>query len=141
MAKLTILVDTNIVMDIFTRRQPFYAASAGVWAAVESGLVDGLIAAHSITTLFYLVERYANHQQAVLAISDLLRVFRVAPVDQNVLLQAMALNWRDFEDAVQVCAAIEAGARYIVSRDETGFAGAALPLLSPADLLQLLNTP
>lgn len=139
MAKLTILVDTNVIMDIFTRRQPFYTASAGVWAAVENDLVDGLIAAHGVTTLFYLVERYTNHQQAVLAISDLLRVFRVAAVDQNVLMQAMALNWRDFEDAVQVCAAIEAGGRYIISRDATGFAGAGLPVLSPADMLQLLN--
>ncbi len=139
MAKLTILVDTNVIMDIFTRRQPFYAASAGVWAAVEKDLLHGMVAAHSVTTLYYLVERYTNHQQAVLAISDLLRVFRVAPVDQNVLMQAMALNWRDFEDAVQVCAAIEAGGHYVISRDATDFTGAGLPVLSPADLLQLLN--
>ena len=138
MAKLTILVDTNVFMDIFTRRQPFYTASAGVWAAVENGLVDGLIAANSLTTLFYLVERYTNYQQAVLAISDVLRVFRVAPVDQKVLMQAMALNWRDFEDAVQVCAAIEAGRRYIISRDAIGFVGVRLPVLSPTDMLQLI---
>jgi predicted nucleic acid-binding protein len=139
MAKLTILVDTNVLMDIFTRRQPFYTPSAGVWAAVESKVLDGLIAAHSVTTLFYLVERHTNHQQAILAISDLLRVFRVAPVDQKILLQAMALNWRDFEDAVQVCAAIEAGGHYIITRNATGLAGAGLPVLSPADMLQLLN--
>ena len=101
--------------------------------------VDGLIAAHGITTLLFLVERYTNHQQAVLAISDLLRVFRVAPVDQNVLMQAMALNWCDFEDALQVRAAVEAGDRYIVSRDATGFACTGLPVLSPIDMLQLLN--
>lgn len=101
--------------------------------------MDGLIAAHNGTALFYLVERYTNHQQAVLAISDLLRVFRVAPVDQNVLMQAMALNWRDFEDGVQVCAAIEAGGRYIISRDAAGFSGSGLPVLPPADLLELLN--
>lgn len=139
MAKLTILVDTNVIMDIFTRREPFYTASAGVWATVENGLVDGLIAAHSITTLFFLVERYTNYQQAVLAINDLLRVFRVAPIDQNVIMQAMALNWHDFEDAVQVCAAIGAGGHYIISRDATGFSGAGLPVLSPTDMLQLLN--
>jgi hypothetical protein len=63
----------------------------------------------------------------------------VAPIDQNVLMQAMALNWRNFEDAVQVCAAIEAGVRYIISRDATGFAGAGLPVLSPTDMLKLLN--
>jgi hypothetical protein len=64
-------------MRRFTRPQPFYTASAGVWAVVENDHVDGLIAAHSVTKLFFLVERYTNHQQAVLAISDLLRVFRV----------------------------------------------------------------
>ena len=33
--------------------------------------VNGLIAVHYVTTLFFLVERYTNHQQAVLTISDL----------------------------------------------------------------------
>ena len=65
MAKLTILVDTNVFMDIFMQRQPFYTTSAGVWAAVENDHVDGPIAAHIVTTLFFLVERYTNHQQAV----------------------------------------------------------------------------
>ncbi len=52
-------------------------------------------------------------------------------------MQAMAINWSDFEDAVQVYEAVEAGERYIISRD-AGFADAGLPVLSPTDRLQLL---
>jgi hypothetical protein len=29
-----------------------------------------------------------------------LQVFNVAAVDQNVILKALALGWKDFEDAV-----------------------------------------
>lgn len=140
MAKLSILLDANIVMDVFTRRQPFLPASSGVWAAVESGRVQGMVAAHTVTTLFYLVERHTSSQQATQAISDLLRVFNIAPVDQSTLLHALALGWHDFEDAVQACAAAQAAADYIITRDSVGYSGSPVPTLSPADFLGIINT-
>jgi predicted nucleic acid-binding protein len=140
MARLSILLDANIIMDVFTRRQPFLTASSGVWAAVESGRVQGILAAHTVTTLFYLVERYTSAQQATQAVSDLLRVFDIAPIDQTILLQALALGWRDFEDAVQACAAAQAGADYIVTRDSSGYSGSPLPSLSPENFLGMIHT-
>ena len=50
----TILIDINVLLDVLQKREPFYETSAGLLAAVESGQVRGLIAAHSIITLFYL---------------------------------------------------------------------------------------
>ena len=140
MAKLSILVDANIIMDVFSRRQPFLPASSGIWAAVESGRVHGMVAAHTVTTLFYLVERYTSNQQATLAVSDLLRVFDIAPIDQSTLLLALALGWRDFEDAVQACAAAQSSADYIITRDTGSYSGSPLPALSPEDFLGIINT-
>ena len=57
-AKPAILVDLNVILDVLQHREPHYAASAMVWSAVETRQARGLIAAHSVTTLFYLLARY-----------------------------------------------------------------------------------
>lgn len=48
-------------------------------AYAESGQMDGMLAAHSVTTLFYLLRRHLDVSQARAALHGVLHVFRVAP--------------------------------------------------------------
>ena len=99
------LLDANVILDVLQRRQPFYDDSAAVLAAAETGKLTGLIAAHSVTTLFYLMARYGSPDAARVNTVELLSVLDVAAVDGHVLEQALALPYRDLEDAVQMAAA------------------------------------
>ena len=138
-AGLSALLDINVILDVLARRKPHYEASARVWAAVETGQIDGYIAAHSITTLHYLVSRHMGGEQATRAIHKLLRVFSVATVDQAAIEQALALNWPDFENAVQMAAAISAGVDYLITRNPRDFKPNGLQILQPGDALALLH--
>ncbi len=102
--KLRVLFDLNVVLDVLARRQPHYADAARLWAYVESGQIEGLLAAHSVTMLFYVLRRHLGLPQAKSALHDVLQVFRVAAVDQAVIKAALILGWNDFEDAVQATA-------------------------------------
>jgi predicted nucleic acid-binding protein len=55
-----LFLDTNIVLDVLARRQPAFAASARVMAHVELGRASGHIAAHTFTTLHYLLAKHAG---------------------------------------------------------------------------------
>ena len=132
------LLDISVILDVLQRRQPFYDDSAAVMASAEQGRLRGLIAAHSVTTLFSLLSKHCGADQARVTTLDLLCVLAVAAVDGHVLEQALALPYRDLEDAVQM-AAREAGADYVVTRDRAGYAAGPLPALSPAELLALLH--
>ncbi len=56
-AKPCVLIDLNILLDVLQKREPFHEKSAALLAAVETGRVKGYVAAHSITTLFYLIRK------------------------------------------------------------------------------------
>ena len=140
MAKLRILLDTNIILDVLAHREPLYRNSAGVWAVVESGDVEGWIAAHSITTLFYIIKRQTSQKQAIQAISDLLRVFSVVAIDYSILMQALTLDWPDFEDAVQACAAVQTGLNFLITRDQAGYPDDLIPVVSPQEFLSVLHS-
>ncbi len=136
--RLRVLVDANVVLDVLARRQPHYTASAQVWAAIEAGHADGLLAAHTVTTLHYLLERHTDHGRAISALTDVMRVFEIAPVDGRVLLSALALGGRDFEDAVQMAAAASAGATHVLTRNPADFRNSPVAVLQPAELAALL---
>ncbi len=58
------LLDINVILDVLQRRHPFYDDSAAVLAAAETGKIIGLVAAHSVTTLFYLLAKYGSPETA-----------------------------------------------------------------------------
>jgi predicted nucleic acid-binding protein len=138
-AKPCLLLDANVALDVLAKREPHYASSAAVWALVEQGKAEGLLAAHTITTLHYLVARYLDRRRANLTITKLLQVFAVAPVNQDVILKALALNWPDFEDAVQMAAAFSAQADYLVTRNPKDFKDELVRVVQPGDLPALYS--
>jgi predicted nucleic acid-binding protein len=137
-AKLRVLVDLNVIIDVVQQRQPFFADSARVLDAVSYGKVTGLLAAHSISTLFYVMTRWQNREVASSTITSLLDVFTIATVNDSVVRKALAWGWQDFEDAIQMAAALNEQADYLVTRNRQDFEAQPVPVLEPAGLLALL---
>jgi predicted nucleic acid-binding protein len=137
--KRRILLDLNVVLDVLLDRAPHADAAAAIWAAVESGEADGLLAAHSVTTLHYLATRSRDRAFADRCVADVLSVFDVATVGRAVLGEAVALRWGDFEDAVCAASAKAAGCDIITTRDPRGFKGSTCPALTPAETLAFLR--
>jgi predicted nucleic acid-binding protein len=126
-----ILFDVNVVLDVLLDRQPHAEASASAWAAVESGVAEGMLAAHAVTTIHYLVRKEMGNTKARRIVSAILRVFGVAAVDSAVVQEALQLPCSDFEDAVTAAAARLAGCECIVTRDPKGFRGSPVRSMTP----------
>jgi len=120
-------------------RQPHVEASAAAWAAVETSISKGLLAAHAVTTIHYLVRKEMGTIKARRVLSAILRVFGVAAVDGAVIQEALQLPFSDFEDAVTAAAARLAGCECIVTRDPKGFCGSPVRSLIPEAVIALLG--
>lgn len=134
-----VLFDVNVVLDVLLDRRPHADASAAAWAGVETGAAEGLLSAHAITTIHYLVRKETGAAKARGVISAILRVFQVAPVNAAVMQEALELPCPDFEDAVTAAAARPAGCHYILTRDPKGFRGSPVRPLTPEAALPLLS--
>ena len=126
-----ILLDANIVLDVLLDRNPHAAASSAVWAAAETGKAKGVLPAHAVTTIHYIVRRERGGAAARNTMDKILRVFDVAAVDSQVLRRALQFAWTDFEDAVTAAAAEMADCDAIVSRDPKGFPRSPIRVLAP----------
>ncbi|MDX1414687.1 MAG: PIN domain-containing protein [Candidatus Promineifilaceae bacterium] len=139
-AKTQVLVDLNVIIDVMQNRQPFYEDSASVVDAVVRGEVVGCLAAHSVTTLFYVISRTRNRETAVQAVTSLLESFAVAKVDDMIIHEALSLGWKDFEDAVQMASAGAEGVDYLITRNIKDFQSGPVPVIQPAAFLALLDS-
>ena len=136
--KPAVLIDLNVLLDVLQKREPFYETSAGLLAAVETGQVQGFVAAHSLTTLFYLIQKSRSAAKARASITNLLQFIQIAPVDQSTIEQALNLDFRDFEDAVQMISAVQGKMDCLVTRNVKDYQTALLPVMQPVDFLGTL---
>jgi len=127
------LLDVNIVLDVLLDRQPFAGPASAVWAAVETGAAEGVLAAHALTTLHYLSARAVGRRMASHTTEALLSVFDVAAVDRGVLTEAVRLGWSDFEDAVTAAAARRSHCDVIVTRNPRDFKRSPVRLVTPSE--------
>ena len=134
----TVLLDLNVVLDVVLDRKPGVASAAALWGALEHGAGAGRVPAHGVTTIFYVLEKARGAPFARQGLERLLKVFDVAPVNQDVVRRALALSWPDFEDAVCAAAAEASGCQAIVSHDPGGFPGCSLPVMDAAAALSWL---
>jgi predicted nucleic acid-binding protein len=137
--KYRVLIDLNIILDALQRRQPHYAFSARLLAKAENQTIEGLISAHSVTTLFYLIAKDSSADLARGVLVQLLSFLQVASVTQETIEQALNLPYRDFEDAVQVIAALQSRADYLVTRNPQDYKPPIIPVLQPVELLALVS--
>ncbi len=136
---MKILFDVNVVLDVILERAPWVDDSASLLDAAERRKVAGYIAGHTITTVYYIVARASGARRAATAVTDLLRIVKIVPVDGTDFAQALVLGMPDFEDAVQAAAAAKAGADYIATRNGKDFKSSPVKPRTPGELLAMVH--
>ncbi|MDZ7790751.1 MAG: PIN domain-containing protein [Xanthomonadales bacterium] len=130
-----ILIDLNVLLDVLQKRPPHFQASSALFERILGDGEAACIPAHAVTTIHYLVSKYADRQSANQAIDWLLTHFSVAAVSQKELTRARALDWADFEDAVVATAAESAQCTAVVTRNVSDFQHSPVPARTPEEYL------
>ena len=136
---MKVLLDTNVVLDVLLDRKPHVADSARIFRLVEEGKVSGLLCATTLTTLDYLLTQSLGRSDSRPVLARLLRLFDIAPVTRAVIEGALRNAMTDFEDAVLVHAARQAGADAVITRNPKDFAKATCPIFDPRQFLAQMH--
>lgn len=137
---VTVLVDANVVFDLLLLREPWYRDSVALFEAIEAGRLTGYVAAHTVTTVWYVCRKAFGAPRARTLVARMLSILKVATIDADDFRRAIALPSADFEDACQVLAGEHAGADAIVTRNPRHFADSPIAVISPAHLVAQLDS-
>lgn len=135
---MTILFDTNVVLDVLLKRVPHEKTARWLVDRVEAGDMIGMLGATTITTIDYVAGRAIGVEKTHRDLHALFRIFEIATVNRAVLEAALESDFEEFEDAVLHEAGRRAGVDGIVTRDGDGFTAATFPVYTPSELAETL---
>jgi predicted nucleic acid-binding protein len=135
---MIVLVDSDILLDVGYKRMPWARTGRQLFTLLQSGRITGFVSWHSVANVHYIARRMGA-LDATDFLRDLLTFLRVAPVTHADMLFALDQDMSDFEDAMQVAAAIACRASRIVTRNTRHYRGSVIPAVTPAQLLKVIG--
>jgi len=123
---MTVLLDTNIIMDALSERRPFDTEAKEILLRAQNGEFTFYFTANAVTDVFYLYTKARDVKSARQLINFLLKTYKIVSVTHEDCVDAVSVPMEDFKDALVSVCAQKAEADYIISRD-VKFYGAIRP--------------
>jgi predicted nucleic acid-binding protein len=135
---MKVLFDTNVILDYFIQREPFYRASREVIFLSAEKKLEGIIGAGSIADIYYICRKeYQSKEKSLNLISDLLKLVTLVDTKAYDINNALSFKMSDFEDAIIAAAALREKADYIVTRNVKDYSKSPVPAIAPDEFLSM----
>jgi predicted nucleic acid-binding protein len=138
---MDVLIDTNIVLDSALNRGKFAEQANEIIDLCTRKELNACIAAHTVTNVFYLLNRELPADEVRRYLLRLCEVFAVAEVNQSKIVSALEnANFKDFEDCLQDECAAYFCAEYIITQNTKDFRRAKTKAVTPSEFLEIYNS-
>ena len=133
------LFDTDVLLDVVFRREPFANVSAHVLLLAERQTIAGWTTPLILANLFYLVGRARNvpaAHDAIRGMRGILGILGVGPAETEVAF-TRATDYPDWEDQLQYAAAGHNGCEYLITRNVGDFPTSPVQAVTPSEFLAI----
>ena len=136
---MIVYFDTNVVVDILLKREPFFMDSFKALSEIAGKSANGIIGTSAITDIYYIVNKeMKDREKSLNSIFNILKILLLVETIPQDIFTAKTLNMPDFEDSVVSAIANRNGAEYIITRNVDDFAKSSVPAILPSDFLKII---
>jgi len=135
-----LFIDTNIVIDLLSRRAPYFEASAMLFSLADKKQIELTISSLSIANTSYVLLRQMDAGRAKSILRKLRLIVTILSLDDKIV--GLALNdehFSDFEDALQYYTALENGQDLIITRNLKDFKHSKLPPMTAQQFIETIE--
>ena len=134
---MKVFLDTNIVIDLLDKREPFYIDAVKLFTLAYQKKITLFVSPMTYATASYLLRKHGKEGMRKL-LNNFRQLSQITTADERVVDAALASSFDDYEDALQYYSALTRNVDVIVTRNKKDFTPASIPVLSPAELLKQL---
>lgn len=131
-----LFLDTNIILDLLGKREPFYNPIAKLATLADKGEVNLVASPISFATVNYFLTNFETVEIA----RDKLRKFKIlceiCSLDASIIEKGLNSSFNDFEDALQYFSALNANCAVIITRNGKDFKDVSLPVMTADEYLK-----
>lgn len=133
---MKVLIDTNIILDVFCNRKDFAEDSSKVFKLCEVKKVTGYISALSISNIMYIMSKELEPKRIKGILEQISLIFEIVDLKADDLKRASALEFNDYEDAIQSVQANRIKANYIITRNIKDYNKSKVTAIKPSEFLE-----
>jgi predicted nucleic acid-binding protein len=134
-----LFIDTNIVIDLLSRREPFFEEAAELFSLADKKQVQLSVSSLTIANTSYVLLRQMDSNKAKSVLRKLRLILKILPLDDKIV--GLALNdetFSDFEDGLQYFTAIENEQELIITRNLKDFKNSKLPTMTAKQFIETI---
>ena len=137
---MKVLIDANILLDVFQKRSPHYEKSALIWKLCEVRKITGYISVLTVMNMVYIMRKEFSSEMINNVYKALALIFNFEDLTEDDVKNALEMQLKDFEDAVQIQTARRIGASIIITRNVKDFLKSPIPAYTPEEFLNRIDT-
>ncbi|RZF59316.1 type II toxin-antitoxin system VapC family toxin [Sphingobacterium corticibacterium] len=135
-----LFIDSDVVIDFFTDREPHANPASELFELGESGAVVLFLSAVSINNIYYIVRRFLGHKKTLEVIETLAEMTEIIGTTKKEILQALKNEFSDYEDSIQYSSALTVkGLDVIITRNIKDYKSADISVMTPVDFLKMFR--
>lgn len=135
---MTLFLDTNVLIDLIDKREPFYNDIAVIASMAENKDLKIAASSLSFVNTVYVVSRNIDEKLVLEALKKFRIICDVSNIDEIVIDKSLISNFNDFEDAVQYFSALHHKSEVILTRNKKDFKNSEIPIMTPSEFLASL---
>lgn len=136
---IRVFLDTNIIIDFLTDRQPFALHATDIFRQASRKSIELFTSSHSFATTHYILKKLLPEKEVRSALTKLNEHLKILPVTEKEIQHALSSNYQDFEDSIQIFTALNENIDCIITRNMKDFKTSPVKAKTPDQLLQSLN--
>ncbi len=132
-----IFADTNIVLDLLSRRDPFFEDAATLFSMADNLQIELSVSSLIVANTSYTLLRQMDSHKAKSVLRKLRLILKILPLDDKII--GLALNdetFSDFEDGLQYFTALENRQDLIITRNLKDFKNSKLPVMTAGQYIE-----
>ena len=135
MNKVKVFVDSDIVLDLLAKREPFYQPAAALFSKAEKGEVEIYLSPLIFSNLFYILRKTTTRPKAGETLKKLRSLIHILPIDDKIIDQALYSEFPDLEDAIQYFTALDNNIPILITRNKRDYKLSAISVNTAAEFL------
>ena len=134
-----IFLDTDIIIDFLTNREPFSIEAAKLFEYSRRGDLKISVSSLSINNINYIVSRLESKRKAKKLINQLLPLVNILPVSSSTIEKSLLSRFKDFEDGLQNFCGEEGNIATFITRNIRDYSTSILSIQKPAEFLATIE--
>jgi len=135
-----IFMDSDVVIDFFTDRDPHVNPASELFELNEQGIIKIFLSAVSINNIYYIVRRFLGHNKAIQVIESLTEMTEIIGTTKNEILQALKNDFSDYEDSIQYSSALTIQKLdAIITRNIKDYKNSKIAVMTPHSFIQMIG--